>query len=485
MLTNFVTIRKRLGLLDQLEARQANGEFDRLTKKEASRLTDEMTRLQRTLGGMRKMRRLPGALFVVDPQREHIAVTEARKLEIPVIGTGDTNVDPDQLDYIIPANDDAIRAIRLLCRLVADAAIEGPASAPLGPPRSRPWAPRSAEAEEASDEVIAAIAAGGTYSFAPEPDEDEALLPGEDLADELLAVDDSSAEAIGVVLDEEPEAGSAKTTRPKARKAGVRTVAASDEDEAPADAGDAVATERRSMRPAWPMLPRRRRMRSRRRPAPRPPSDEDGQGRMTTSMVQTEITPALVKELRERTGAGFMDCKRALEESSGDLDEGRRAAPRAGPGGRRQEGRPRSPRRPGGLVHPRRRPAGRAHRGQLRDRLRGPQRRLPEARSRPRDAGRRLRARVPDHRVHPGRGRSSARRPSCSADEAMQTKPEASARRSSRASSRKWYKEVVLYEQPFRDSEQTVGQLVTDAIARIGENIRVRRFARYQLGEEL
>ena len=125
MLTNFVTIRKRLGLLDQLEARQANGEFDRLTKKEASRLTDEMTRLQRTLGGMRKMRRLPGALFVIDPQREHIAVTEARKLEIPVIGTGDTNVDPDQLDYIIPANDDAIRAIRLLCRLVADAAIEG------------------------------------------------------------------------------------------------------------------------------------------------------------------------------------------------------------------------------------------------------------------------------------------------------------------------------------------------------------------------
>ena len=78
-----------------------------------------------TLGGIRKMRRLPGAIFVVDPQREHIAVTEARKLEIPVIGTGDTNVDPDLLDYVIPANDDAIRAIRLLCRLVADAAIEG------------------------------------------------------------------------------------------------------------------------------------------------------------------------------------------------------------------------------------------------------------------------------------------------------------------------------------------------------------------------
>ena len=125
MLTNFVTIRKRLALLDQLEARQANGDFERLSKKEASELTDEMTRLQRTLGGMRRMKRVPGALFVIDPHREHIAVVEARKLEIPVIGTGDTNVDPDLLDYIIPANDDAIRAIRLLCTLVADAADEG------------------------------------------------------------------------------------------------------------------------------------------------------------------------------------------------------------------------------------------------------------------------------------------------------------------------------------------------------------------------
>jgi len=125
MLTNFVTIRKRLGLLDQLEARQAAGDFDRMTKKEASLLTDEMTRLQLKLGGMRKMRRLPGAIFVIDPHREHIAVTEARKLEIPVIGTGDTNVDPDQLDYIIPANDDAIRAITMYCDLVAGAVLDG------------------------------------------------------------------------------------------------------------------------------------------------------------------------------------------------------------------------------------------------------------------------------------------------------------------------------------------------------------------------
>jgi len=177
MLTNFVTIRKRLGLLDQLEARQANGEFERLSKKEASRLTDEMTRLQRTLGGMRRMRRLPGALFVIDPHRERIAVTEARKLEIPVIGTGDTNVDPDQLDFIIPANDDAIRAIRLLCRLVADASIEG-AGQRAARAAAEPELPAEvAEAEEASEELVAAIAAGGTYSFAPEPEADD-LLPG-------------------------------------------------------------------------------------------------------------------------------------------------------------------------------------------------------------------------------------------------------------------------------------------------------------------
>ena len=125
MMTNFVTIRKRIGLLDQLEARQLAGDFDRLPKKEAARLTEELNKLNATLGGIRKMKRLPGAIFIVDPHRERIAVTEANKLEIPVVGTGDTNVDPDELDFIIPANDDAIRAIRLLCQLVADAAIEG------------------------------------------------------------------------------------------------------------------------------------------------------------------------------------------------------------------------------------------------------------------------------------------------------------------------------------------------------------------------
>ncbi|HEV8516207.1 MAG TPA: 30S ribosomal protein S2 [Candidatus Limnocylindrales bacterium] len=181
MLTNFITIRKRLSLLDQLEARQQNGDFERMTKKEASRLIDEMQRLQRTLGGMRKMRRLPGAVFVIDPHREKIAVTEARKLEIPIVGTGDTNVDPDDLDFIVPANDDAIRAIRLLCSLVADASLEGARERAERAESEIPGEELEVEAEGAApgDQMVAALAAGEALTFEPEPDEEEeeALLP--------------------------------------------------------------------------------------------------------------------------------------------------------------------------------------------------------------------------------------------------------------------------------------------------------------------
>jgi small subunit ribosomal protein S2 len=180
MLTNFVTIRKRIGLLEQLEARQAAGDFDRLTKKEAAKLTEELNKLSATLGGIRRMKRLPGAVFVIDPHRERIAVTEANKLEIPLIGTGDTNVNPDELDYIIPANDDAIRSIRLLCALVADAALEGAeervARAAAEPDRMAADDGQPEEDTEVTDELVAALAGGGALSFAP--DEDDELLPG-------------------------------------------------------------------------------------------------------------------------------------------------------------------------------------------------------------------------------------------------------------------------------------------------------------------
>ncbi len=192
MLTNFVTIKKRIGLLDQLEARQQSGEFDRMAKKEAAKLTEELNKLNAMLGGIRKMKRLPGTVFIVDPHRERIAVTEANKLEIPVVGTGDTNVDPDELDFIIPANDDAIRSIRLLCTLVADAAIEGArersARAASEPEPEAVTAEPEYEEAEASDELVAALAGGAALSFEPDLDEDDDLLPGARVARAEAAV---------------------------------------------------------------------------------------------------------------------------------------------------------------------------------------------------------------------------------------------------------------------------------------------------------
>ena len=201
MLTNFVTIRKRMALLEQLEARQQAGDFERMTKKEAAKLTETMTKLQVTLGGMRKMKRVPGAVFVIDPHRERIAVTEANKLEVPVIGTGDTNVDPDELDYIIPANDDAIRSIRLLCTLVAEAAIEGAQEratrAEREPEQVEPMAMPDAEEEEpgAADELVAALAGGAALTFEPDADEDDDLLPGDRVARAEAAVAEPVSEA--------------------------------------------------------------------------------------------------------------------------------------------------------------------------------------------------------------------------------------------------------------------------------------------------
>lgn len=125
MLTNFQTIQLRIKYLRDLERRRENGEFERLPKKEVQRLQDDMMRLERILGGIKDMRSLPSALFIIDTRKERTAVLEALRLEIPIIALADTNCDPDEMDYPIPANDDAIRAVRLLCAKIADAAVEG------------------------------------------------------------------------------------------------------------------------------------------------------------------------------------------------------------------------------------------------------------------------------------------------------------------------------------------------------------------------
>ena len=124
-MTNFQTIQQRIRRLEELEGRKERGEFEVLPTKEATRLNDELSRLNRLLGGLRIMRRLPQAVLLVDPHRENIAVAEARRLEIPLVAMVDTNCNPDLIDYPVPANDDAVRAIRLVAGKLADAIIEG------------------------------------------------------------------------------------------------------------------------------------------------------------------------------------------------------------------------------------------------------------------------------------------------------------------------------------------------------------------------
>ncbi|MGI6144210.1 MAG: 30S ribosomal protein S2 [Clostridia bacterium] len=123
-LTNYHTIQKRIQRLKELEAMEANGTFTVLPKKEVANLMAEREKLQRFLGGIKNMPGLPGALFIIDPRKEHIAVAEARRLAIPIVAIVDTNCDPDEIDYVIPGNDDAIRAVKLITNKIADAVLE-------------------------------------------------------------------------------------------------------------------------------------------------------------------------------------------------------------------------------------------------------------------------------------------------------------------------------------------------------------------------
>lgn len=125
MLTNFKTMRTRIDRLAQLRKMQEDGTFDMLPKKEVIKLTNDIAKLEKYLGGVKEMKKLPGALFVIDPRKEHNAIAEARKLGIPIVAIVDTNCDPDEIDYVIPGNDDAIRAIRLISATIANAVQEG------------------------------------------------------------------------------------------------------------------------------------------------------------------------------------------------------------------------------------------------------------------------------------------------------------------------------------------------------------------------
>ena len=144
MLTNFTTIRRRIARLKQLRTMEEDGTFDLLPKKEVIKLNLEIEKLEKFLGGIKDMTEMPGALFIVDPRKEKIAVAEAKKLGIPIVAIVDTNCDPDDVDYIIPGNDDAIRAVKLISGAMANAIIEG---------KEGQMGAAAAEPEEAADIV--------------------------------------------------------------------------------------------------------------------------------------------------------------------------------------------------------------------------------------------------------------------------------------------------------------------------------------------
>jgi small subunit ribosomal protein S2 len=147
MLTNFKTMRTRIDRLAQLRKMQEDGTFDMLPKKEVIKLTNEIGKLEKYLGGVKEMKRLPAALFIIDPRKERNAIAEARKLSIPIIAIVDTHCDPDEIDYVIPGNDDAIRAIRLISAAMANAVVEG-----------RQGADAEIEAAEAAQAAAAPVA---------------------------------------------------------------------------------------------------------------------------------------------------------------------------------------------------------------------------------------------------------------------------------------------------------------------------------------
>jgi small subunit ribosomal protein S2 len=156
MLTNFKTIRTRIERLNQLESMEADGLFEVLPKKEVIKLKGEMEKLEKYLGGIKNMKKLPGAMFIVDPRKERNAILEARKLGIPVVAIVDTNCDPDEVDYVIPGNDDAIRAVKLIAAKIADAIIEGRQGEQLSTDSEEAQEKINEEAEENVSEEVSA-----------------------------------------------------------------------------------------------------------------------------------------------------------------------------------------------------------------------------------------------------------------------------------------------------------------------------------------
>jgi small subunit ribosomal protein S2 len=200
-LTNFVTIQRRIARYSDLVEKKERGEFGGLPKKEAQALDDEILHLERVFQGVRELRRLPGVLFVVDPHREHIAVAEARRLEIPIVAMVDTNCDPDLIDHIIPANDDAIRAVKLICAKMADAILEGRAEYEAA---KKEGAPEVAELTPAVPQIGVPRARRTPRVYEPDEGEEETIAAALEEAAELAAQPPLAAEAAPLAAERAP-----------------------------------------------------------------------------------------------------------------------------------------------------------------------------------------------------------------------------------------------------------------------------------------
>ncbi len=251
MLTNFRTVRGSINRLKELEAMETDGTFEKLVKKEVLELTRERDRLERSLGGIKNMNGLPDAMFVIDVGHEDIAVAEARKLGIPVVAVVDTNHNPDNIDYVIPGNDDAIRAIRLYTQLAADAILEGRASAPQpgegdadefveldaegNPIQSAKPAKKAATKKTAKKKTATKAEPAEAAEQAPAA-EAKAEETTEDKAEEAAEAKDESAEegeAKTAKKTAKKKAAKKKTTKKKAtkKKAAKKTAAKADDED--------------------------------------------------------------------------------------------------------------------------------------------------------------------------------------------------------------------------------------------------------------
>ena len=333
MLTNFETIAKRVQKMQEYQRMRAAGDFEAMPKKEALLIGRELEKLERNLKGIREMTKLPEAVFILDTKKEHIGVTEANKLGIPIVAVVDTNCDPDLIQYVIPGNDDAIRAGTLMCRIIADAVEEG--------------------------RLIASKRGGGSRPAAGRPHG----------------------------RGRRAHRRAAGRGPPPGRAAGPRARGPT--------GGDAGRGARRSRavepEPVAPRTCARRRpgdSRCRDKPAeadgPRPRVDRDRNHPRGVVISMAEFGAKDVKALRDATGAGMMDAKRALEENDGDMEKAGQVAARAGHHEVRRTGRPRELARRGRRrVRSERRGVRRA---EVRDRLHREVDRLHRARP---EAGRR------------------------------------------------------------------------------------------------